>query len=113
MSEPTDNLTKVLTQKMIDEFYGIENYVMSSSLTLDRFTRSAKAAVAAYRAHPDGAAKDWLAGRDAAADEIDCGCEFRKQSVASNKHNRYNFCQQGECLGRLAADVRTLQPPTL
>lgn len=53
----------------------------------------------------------WCAGRDAAANEIDCGCAYREQAIASTKHSRYSVCQQGECLARLAADIRALTPP--
>jgi len=53
----------------------------------------------------------WIAGRDAAADDIDCGCAYREQAIASTKHGRYSVCQQGECLARLAADIRALTPP--
>jgi hypothetical protein len=55
--------------------------------------------------------KNWIAGRDAAADEIDCGCAYREQATASTKHSRYSVCQQSECLARLAADIRALTPP--
>jgi hypothetical protein len=50
----------------------------------------------------------WIAGRDAAADEIDCGCTYREQAIESTKHSRYSVCQQGECLARLSADIRAL-----
>ena len=53
----------------------------------------------------------WIAGRDAAANEIDCGCDHRKAAVAGTKHSRYGVCRQGECLARLAADIRALTPP--
>lgn len=71
----------------------------------------ADAAIAAYRRHFDGAAADWIAGRDAAADEIDCGCDHRRAAVAGTKSSRYGVCQQGECLARLAAEIRALAPP--
>lgn len=53
----------------------------------------------------------WIAGRDAAADEIDCGCDHRKAAVAGTKSSRYGVCRQSECLARLAADIRALTPP--
>jgi len=53
----------------------------------------------------------FIAGRDAAAAEIDCGCTYREQAVAGIKLGWDKDCQQGECFARLAADIRALTPP--
>jgi hypothetical protein len=53
----------------------------------------------------------WIAGRDAAAAIIDCGCTYREQAIAGIKLGWDKDCQQGECFALLAAEIRSLTPP--
>jgi hypothetical protein len=105
VSDPTGELLKAVE-------IAIRESVFASSGTLS-WKDNALAAIAAYRAHPDGAAKDWLAGRDAAAEVaakwqktdhvLLCAGEMTAQELRTAK----------AVASAIEGVAGTLQPPTL
>ena len=100
MTEPTDDLRLAVREAI----YGANGpWKLIEDLEpfyVEWLDKQATAAIAAYRAHPDGAAKDWLAGRDAAAE------------VAETKADKHGWNYHLPSVGReIAYAIRALTPP--
>jgi hypothetical protein len=96
VSKAADNLRNTVLRAICDAEWGTGHHA-SGALSLSEkktYAAMADAAIAAYRAHPDGAAKDWLAGRDAAV-----------QTVKTARNVRLTRED-------LVADIFALRPPT-
>ena len=65
------------------------------------------------RLRPDQFREGWIAARDAAADEIDCGCPERDAALAATTRvARWGACQKGaDCCAILARAIRAMEPP--
>ena len=119
MSEPTDDLRQIVAHAIAAQCVPPDRQCRSDTIPcgdtwcacLQAGLVAADAAIAAYRAHPDGAAKDWLAGRDAAAKVAELEGDTWSRTMSKESYDLE--AAANDRAAAIQSIILALQPPTL